>query len=76
MLQTPVASEKGTGYFGGGTLAAADAQALRHKMSAFQAVTHTRKYLMLTLLTTIGLKHNSHSIGLVEKVLTLDDLFG
>lgn len=25
---------------------------------------------MLTLLTTFGLKHNSHSIGLVEEVLT------
>ena len=24
----------------------------------------------------IGLKHNMHSLGLVEKVLTLEDLFG
>ncbi|MBX2893569.1 MAG: hypothetical protein KF734_21825 [Saprospiraceae bacterium] len=117
MLQTPAASEKGTGHGGlclivgfppqgdtteegaqidlvldrndqiinlfeikfyntEHTLTAADAQALRHKMSVSQAVTHTRKYLMLTFLTTFGHKHNSHSIGLVEKVLTLDDLFG
>jgi acyl carrier protein len=31
---------------------------------------------MLTMITTFGLKHNMHSLGLVEKVLALEDLFG
>jgi hypothetical protein len=31
---------------------------------------------MLTMLTTFGLKENKHSLGLVEKVLGLEDLFG
>ncbi len=48
---------------------------LREKMRIFKEVTKTRKHLMLVLITTFGLKHNKHSLGLVEKVLTLDDLF-
>lgn len=52
-----------------------DAKALRQKMAIFQTITRTRKYLMMTLITAFGLKHNMHSLGLVEKVLTLDDLF-
>ena len=31
---------------------------------------------MLTLITIFGLKHNMHTLGLIENVLTLDDLFG
>ena len=48
---------------------------LREKLRIFKESTKTRKYLMLTLLTTYGIKHNQHSLGYVEKVLTLDDLF-
>ncbi|MDZ4681631.1 MAG: hypothetical protein SH848_10680 [Saprospiraceae bacterium] len=44
-------------------------------MWVFHRVTQTRKHLMLTMVTTFGLKHNLHSLGLVEKVLTLEDLF-
>lgn len=51
------------------------AKNLRNKLWVFQETTGTRKYLMLTLITTFGLKHNKHSLGLVEKILTLDDLF-
>lgn len=47
---------------------------MRRKMSVFSAATHTRKSLMLTLVTTIGLKQNAHS-GLIQQVLTLNDLF-
>ena len=52
-----------------------DAKALRQKIAIFQTTTRTRKYLMMTLITAFGLKHNMHSLGLVEKVLTLEDLF-
>jgi len=31
--------------------------------------------LMIVLLTTFGMEHNKHSLGLVEKILTMDDLF-
>ena len=34
-----------------------------------------KKYLMIVLLSTFGMEHNKHSLGLVEKILTLDDLF-
>ncbi|MBX2929757.1 MAG: ATP-binding protein [Saprospiraceae bacterium] len=57
------------------TLTEAEAKALRHKMGVFQQITGTRKYLMMSMITTFGLKHNKHSLGLVEKVLTLEDLF-
>lgn len=58
------------------SLTEADAKAFRRQMGVFRDITQTRKHLMLTLITTFGLKHNTHSLGLVEKVLTLDDLFG
>ncbi|NUN99175.1 MAG: AAA family ATPase [Saprospiraceae bacterium] len=57
------------------TLTETDANNLRQKMAIFQTTTRTRKHLMMTLITAFGLKHNMHSLGLVEKVLTLDDLF-
>lgn len=51
------------------------AEALREKMDVFQNMTKTKKQLNWMLITTFGLKHNSNSIGLIQKVLTLDDLF-
>ncbi|HFA48266.1 MAG TPA: ATP-binding protein [Bacteroidetes bacterium] len=57
------------------TITAAYAKALREKLRVFQETTKTRKYLMLSLISASGLKHNMHSLGLIEKVLTLDDLF-
>ncbi len=48
---------------------------LREKMRIFQETTKTKKYLLLTMLTTFGLKGNKHSLGLVEQVLGLEDLF-
>ncbi|MGB1242207.1 MAG: hypothetical protein ACPG49_06780 [Chitinophagales bacterium] len=35
--------------------------------NALRETTQTRKHLMLVLITTFGLKHNQHSLGLVEK---------
>jgi len=57
------------------SLTETEAKSLRNKMWVFQQATQTRKHLMLTMVTTFGLKHNMHSLGLVEKVLTLEDLF-
>ena len=57
------------------SITASYAKTLREKMRVFQETTKTRKYLMTTLLTTFGLKQNKHSLGLIEKVITLDDLF-
>ncbi len=51
------------------------AQKLKQKMTIFEATTKTRKQLFLILLTTFGLKHNEHSLGLVNEVLQLEDLF-
>jgi uncharacterized protein len=57
------------------TLSEADAKALRNQMWTFKAKTGTKKHLMIILLTTFGMEHNKHSLGLVEKILTMDDLF-
>ena len=48
---------------------------LREKMGVFRRTTATKKYLTWVLLTTFGVNHNQHSLGLVQNVLTLDDLF-
>ncbi len=45
------------------------------KMAIFEEASKTRKHLFLTLVTTFGLNPNQHSMGLVDQVLTLDDLF-
>jgi uncharacterized protein len=51
------------------------AQNLQSKKWVFEAETKTRKHLFLTLVTTFGITHNEHSLGLVDQVLTVDDLF-
>lgn len=57
------------------TFSEADAKAVRNQMRAFKEKTKTKKQLMIVLLTTFGMEHNKHSLGLVENVLTMDDLF-
>ena len=52
-----------------------EARALRNLMTVFKQKTGTKKHLMLTLITTFGLQHNKHSLGLIEHTLTMDDLF-
>ena len=47
---------------------------LRNKKSTFIEATHTRKAVHLTMVTTYGIRQNSHS-GIVQNVITLDDLF-
>jgi len=51
------------------------AQKLKDKMDIFEETTKTRKQLFLILITTFGLKHNEHSLGLINEVLDLEDLF-
>jgi hypothetical protein len=49
---------------------------LREKIALFQAHTQTRKQIFLCMVTAPGLLHNEHSLGLIYRTLTLDDLFG
>lgn len=49
-------------------------RSLRNKKSAFIEATQTRKAVHLTMVTTYGVRHNSHS-GVVQSEVVLDDLF-
>jgi AAA+ ATPase superfamily predicted ATPase len=62
-------------YNTGFVLTKAYATELRTKMAVFKANTQTRKQVFLTLLTTFGLEANEHSIGLIDRVLTMEVLF-
>ena len=57
------------------TLSKEYARRLQQKKWIFEEASKTRKLTMITLITTFGMKHNKYSLGLVEQVLTLDDLF-
>lgn len=48
---------------------------LQTKINVFETTTKTKKLLHLVMITANGFKHNSHSLGLVEKTLSLEDLF-
>ncbi len=48
---------------------------LRNRIEAFRKNTKTKKHLIPILLTTFGLKPNEHSIGLIDKVITMKQLF-
>lgn len=47
---------------------------LRNKKAAFIDATGTRKAVHLTMITTYGVRHNSHS-DILQSEVTLDDLF-
>jgi uncharacterized protein len=51
------------------------ATTLRQKATIFKEQTKTRKQLFNTLITTYGLHKNKHSIGLVDNVITSEQLF-
>lgn len=57
------------------TLSKDAAEKLREKRDVFEETTGTHKQLFISLITTFGLKPNEHSIGLIDQVLQLDDLF-
>lgn len=48
---------------------------LRDKITIFKEITQTRKQIFLNLLTTFGLKQNEHSLGLIDKAMTMAVLF-
>lgn len=56
-------------------LSETEANTLRHIMQRFRQSTGTKRYLIMTLMTTFGIEHNKYSLGLFEKVLTMDALF-
>lgn len=49
-------------------------QKLLRRIDVFQSETGTSKSIILTLVTTAGLKRNSHS-DIIQSVITVDDLF-
>jgi len=51
------------------------AENLREKMRIFQETTRTKKQLFWGLITTFGLNANQHSIGLIQQVIELEELF-
>lgn len=51
------------------------AQHLRQRQASFKYFTNTRKYLFTTLVTTFGLKSGKSTIGLIDHVITMDQLF-
>jgi hypothetical protein len=51
------------------------AENLQQKKRTFQQLSKTKKQIFITLITTYGLKQNSHSLGLVDNVLEMNDLF-
>ena len=62
-------------YSGMMSLSKSYAEDLREKITTFKEITQTRKQVFLNLLTTFGLKQNEHSIGLIDKAMTMDVLF-
>ena len=58
------------------TLTKAYTQELRQKMNRFQNLTKTKKQLFWVFITSFGLRMQEYSLDVVNKSLTLDDLFG
>jgi uncharacterized protein len=52
-----------------------DAEKLREKQRIFQESTGTKKMISWVVISAFGIKHNAHSLGLVTKSLTFEDLF-
>jgi hypothetical protein len=48
---------------------------LRLRENIFKEQTKTRKQIFHTLITTFGLIPNEHSIGLIDSVVTMEDMF-
>ena len=57
------------------SISKAYAENLREKMRIFKETTKTRKQIFITLISTFGLKQNEYSLDLIERDLTLKDLF-
>lgn len=57
------------------TLTKAIKENIEKKVNAFKEETRVSKTIFPTLITTFGLKENIHSIGFIQNVITMDDLF-
>ena len=57
------------------TITKAYAEQLRSKLHVFKSATKTKKSVFLTMITTYGIKKNSHSDMLVTNALSMDVLF-
>ena len=57
------------------SLTKADADHLRQKRSVFRQVTRTKKQVFIVLVTTYGVQQNQHSLGLVDNVINMNQLF-
>lgn len=57
------------------TINKAYSENLRNKERIFRRLSKTKKQLFITMITTYGVKENQHSLGLIDKVLDLNDLF-
>lgn len=52
-----------------------DAIQLREKTNTFKATSQTKKQVFLTLISTFGIKSNTHSVGLVNRSFDMNILF-
>jgi hypothetical protein len=48
---------------------------LRNRLNGFRVHSKTNKNILLTFVSSFGIKQNSHSIGLIDNSLTMDVLF-
>lgn len=62
-------------YDGPFTFTKAYAMEMREKVTAFRELSGTRKQVMLTMVTSFGLRPNEHSIGLVQAEVEMQTLF-
>jgi len=51
------------------------ADALRKKRDLLKTKSKTKKHIFITLITTYGLAQNQYSLGLIDNVIILEDLF-
>jgi len=56
-------------------LTKSEATNIRHKLAVFRNESRTRKALFPTIISSFGILPNEHSIGLIQQVVQLDDLF-
>ena len=52
-----------------------EAENFRRKKTIFKEITHTKKQIFITLITTYGLTENVNSIGLIDNIVDMNALF-
>lgn len=57
------------------SLSKEQADKLRKKQRSFREASGSRKQLFTVLITTFGLSPNKHSLGLIDNVVTMEELF-